>query len=348
MGDGGGAGSSCPSQNGGTLLGKMLRLDVDQGTPYGIPPTNPFVADPQVRPEIWQSGLRNPWRFSFDRALGHLYVADVGGDRKEEVSFVPVSSRGGENLGWPIMEGPACYQTSCGGPPCGDPRLTLPIHSYDNGTAGNCCIIGGHVYRGCAVPDLQGDYFFADLCSARIWSFRWDGQQTTRFRERTAELNPPGPQHADNITSFGEDACGELYFTGFSGRVHRIVPAAPAPATNLGFGTPGGGGRVPTLEACGLLGTGLRADFTLRGAPPGAPALLLVSRQSQPLTLAIGTIVPYPILLAAVLTADAAGEVTFRVPGVSGGGTAYGQFAVLDLGASGGIALSNALRVDFP
>ncbi len=347
MGDGGAAG--CPSQAGNTLLGKMLRLDVDGGTPYGIPPSNPFVSDPTVRDEVWQLGLRNPWRFCFDRLNGDIYIADVGWNKKEEVSFQPGASGGGENYGWPIMEGTACYLTTCGGPACNDPRLKLPIHEYDNtGNTGNCCIIGGHVYRGCAIPDLQGTYFFADLCSAKIWTFRYAGQQLTEFRERTTELNPAGPLRASSITSFGEDDCGELFFTGFNGRIYKVVPRAPAPATNLGFGKVGGNGLVPTFAACGILSPGLWADFELYDAPTGAPAALLLSTQNQPVTLPFGTIVPIPVLLSQGFVTSATGEVTFRVPGAAGPASAYGQFCLLDAGASGGIGVSNALRIDFP
>jgi glucose/arabinose dehydrogenase len=231
-----------PSQ----LLGKMLRLDVDVPSGYGIPPDNPFAGPGDPRDEIWALGLRHPWRFSFDRLDGDLFLGDVGQASVEEVDFQPGSSAGGLNFGWRCMEGSWC--TGLSGCTCGAPELTLPIYEYDH-TAG-CSVIGGYVYRGCAVPDLQGSYFFADYCKAKIFSFRHEGGVTSDFRDRTAELTPRAGGPIEAPFSFGEDALGELYILdGAKGILWKIVPREPvARAMSYGSGWPGTNG-VPKLKS---------------------------------------------------------------------------------------------------
>jgi hypothetical protein len=218
LGDGGGGGDpDTNAQNKARLLGKILRLDVDAGTPYAIPPDNPFVADPNARHEIWAIGLRNPWRFSFDRQTGDLYIADVGQGMWEEVDVATAASgRGaGVNFGWNVMEGRHCYPP--GTTTCNQTGLTLPVLEYDH-TAG-CSITGGYVYRGTRVPALAGQYFYSDYCTSFVRSFRFSGGQATNQRDWTAQLDPGG-----NVSSFGEDARGELYVvTQNSGQLYRIV-----------------------------------------------------------------------------------------------------------------------------
>lgn len=214
------------SQNINTLLGKMLRIDVDSGSPYAIPGDNPFVGV-AGDDEIWAYGLRNAWRNSFDTETGELYIADVGQFNIEEVNVQPGSSTGGENYGWRCMEGNSC--TGNGGCTCFDAALTDPVHTYTH--AFGCSITGGEVYRGCEIPDLQGTYFFADFCSARIWSFRYTGGSVTEFQERTAELAPGGGLSINNITSFGRDAYGEVYICdqgtlSNNGEIFKIVSDA--------------------------------------------------------------------------------------------------------------------------
>ena len=214
-GDGGSAfdpGNRAQSLN--TLLGKLLRIDV-RGTNgstgrYGIPPDNPFVHLPNARPEIWAYGLRNPWRCSFDRATGDLYIGDVGQNQIEEVDFQPASNAGGENYGWRVMEGTRCSDDSRAGgnPPCGDPSLVPPIHEYTH--AVGVSVTGGYVYRGRKLGGWQGTYFFADYGSARIWSFRYRDGVLSEFTEQTAELNP-GLTNISFLSSFGEGPDGELY-----------------------------------------------------------------------------------------------------------------------------------------
>ena len=230
-GDGGSAfdpGNRAQSLN--TLLGKLLRIDV-RGTNgstgrYGIPPDNPFVHLPNARPEIWAYGLRNPWRCSFDRATGDLYIGDVGQNQIEEVDFQPASSSGGENYGWRVMEGTRCSDDSRAGgnPTCGDPSLVPPIHEYTH--AVGVSVTGGYVYRGRKLGGWQGTYFFADYGSARIWSFRYRDGVLTEFTERTAELNP-GLTNISFLSSFGEGPDDELYLLDLvDGEVFRMVSTA--------------------------------------------------------------------------------------------------------------------------
>jgi glucose/arabinose dehydrogenase len=221
MGDGGAAGDPGDrAQDEGELLGKMLRIDVDSGSPYAIPLDNPYVGGGDPLDEIWAKGLRNPWRFSFDRQNGDLYIADVGQSSFEEIDFQPASSTGGENYGWRLLEGNQCFN-----PPsnCDPGGLTDPIHEYTHGgTPNRCSITGGYVYRGSLMPDLQGTYFFADFCSGQIWSFRYDGMNISEFTDRTAELDPGGDLSIDEISSFGEDRNGELYLVDLDGEVYKI------------------------------------------------------------------------------------------------------------------------------
>jgi glucose/arabinose dehydrogenase len=215
LGDGGGAGDRFGNaQNPAALLGKMLRIDVDGGEPYAIPPDNPFRDHPNYRPEIWAVGLRNPWRYSFDRATGDLYIADVGQNAYEEINFQPASSRGGENYGWPRMEGTHCYPS---GAACDRSGLVLPIGEY--GRSGGCSVTGGYVYRGRAEPALTGAYFFADFCSGTFWSLHRDAAG----RWVQTELLRSGV----SISSFGEDEAGELYVVGYNnGTLYRLRAAA--------------------------------------------------------------------------------------------------------------------------
>jgi glucose/arabinose dehydrogenase len=223
LGDGGSAGDPLGNgQNPSTLLGKMLRIDVDRGAPYSVPPTNPFVGSDPPLDEIWALGLRNPWRYSFDRVTGDLYIADVGQNRYEEINFQPASSSGGENYGWNIVEGNGhCYPS---GSSCNQTGLTQPIHEYDHSQG--CSVTGGYVYRGCKMPDLRGTYFYGDFCSAFVRSFRVVGGSAVDHQDRTAELESSGVS-IDQIASFGEDARGELYIADLGGEVFKIVPASP-------------------------------------------------------------------------------------------------------------------------
>lgn len=224
VGDGGSANDpGRRAQNLAELFGKMLRLDVngddfsdDPERNYRIPPDNPFSGRSGARPEIWAYGLRNPWRASFDRLTGDLYIGDVGQGRLEEIDFQPADSPGGENYGWRWKEG----TRNTGLDPVGPEPLVVPIHEYSH--EDGIAVIGGYVYRGTALPELQGTYFFADH-DGPVWSFRFDGRKKAEFRDRTEELTAAGA--IGQITSFGEDADGELYLLSLEGSVHRIVAA---------------------------------------------------------------------------------------------------------------------------
>ncbi len=216
LGDGGSGGD--PNGNGqslATLLGKVLRIDLNGGAPYAVPSDNPLAATagPTTRGEIWSWGLRNPWRFSFDRLTHDLYIADVGQDNYEEVDVTqPPPAGRGLNFGWNRMEGTHCYPP---GGSCDQSGLTLPVVEYDHGQG--CSITGGYVYRGAAIPALQGVYFYSDFCQGFVRSFRFVGGQVTRQQDWQT-LRPGG-----NVTSFGEDAAGEIYILTMQGGVYRIV-----------------------------------------------------------------------------------------------------------------------------
>lgn len=217
MGDGGSGGDpQNNAQNPSTLLGKMLRIDAESGvSPYAIPPSNPFAGAGGTRGEIWASGLRNPWRFSFDRLTGDLYIGDVGQGSFEEVDFQPAGSRGGENYGWNILEGNQCF----GGSGCDTTGLVPPVAVYDHSQG--CSVTGGTVYRGADHPRMAGIYFFGDFCSGRIFGLARDG---AAWRSAALLVAPI------SVSSFGEDEAGNLYVTDYSGgAVHRIVAENASP-----------------------------------------------------------------------------------------------------------------------
>jgi glucose/arabinose dehydrogenase len=209
------------------LLGKIGRIDVDNINPggqdnYGIPLTNPFVSIEGARPEIWHYGVRNPWRFTFDRATGDMYIGDVGQNAYEEVDFQPANNPGGLNYGWKIAEG---FQCRGGAGTCGtDPGLTPPIIDYPHTSEEpSLSVTGGYVYRGSRIPGLQGTYFYADYVIGKIWSLRYSGGVVSEFQERTPELDPED-NLLDNISSFGEDPHGELYICDFGvGALYKII-----------------------------------------------------------------------------------------------------------------------------
>ncbi|MDP9387606.1 MAG: PQQ-dependent sugar dehydrogenase, partial [Actinomycetota bacterium] len=194
-----------------TLLGKLLRIDPRPSTsqPYTVPPGNPFAGRAGARPEIWAYGLRNPWRFSFDRTTKDLWIGDVGQNAREEVDRVPGSSTGGENYGWSRLEGTTPVR---GRRP---PGAVDPVHEYRTAN-GNCAVTGGYVYRGAQLPALQGTYVFADFCRGQLMGLRSDG--AGRFRAAPLDLQ------VDNVSSFGEDQAGELYVLSLSGPVLRLAP----------------------------------------------------------------------------------------------------------------------------
>jgi len=231
-GDGGGGGDPHGNaQNPASLLGKILRIDVEFSKPtadystylpclqknegvgrnaaYLIPADNPFVGMAGYREEIWALGLRNPWRFSFDRQTHDLYIGDVGQNVYEEIDYQPASSSGGENYGWNVMEGNHCYNAAT----CDTSSKVLPVTEYDHSQG--CSITGGYAYRGSAYPAMQGIYLYADYCSGKVWGLQNDGGwQSMKLLESGL-----------NVSSFGEGESGELYLTDLSGSVYQVTTA---------------------------------------------------------------------------------------------------------------------------
>ena len=320
LGDGGSAGDpGNRAQDGQTLLGKMLRLDVSTN-PYSIPADNPFVNDPNTLDEIWSVGLRNPWRFSFDRANGDLWIGDVGQNELEEVDY-EAAGDGGLNYGWRIMEGSDCFNPSSG---CNQTGLVLPIHEYTHGGSPfRCSITGGYVYRGESMATMHGRYFFADYCSGQVWSFRRTANgQVADFTEHTSDLGMSG-----SIASFGEDAAGELYVCMLEGTVYRIVPQG------LRLASEG-------------LAAGSTAQLEISGATPNGTGYLVYSMAGLgatpvPQLGVICDLAAPQLLTAAPIDGQGQGTVTGFVPGRAAGATLWGQ--VLQAGS-----VSNVLvqRVD--
>jgi len=306
LGDGGGA---CDpgdrSQDPTEVLGKLLRIDVDSGSPYAIPPTNPFAGSMTAREEIWVLGLRNPWRFSFDRLTGDMYIADVGQNRVEEIDFQPAASAGGGNYGWDCYEGnglsslpPSNCSTTATCAPAS--MFTFPIHEYDHDSG--CSVTGGYVYRGTASPVLDGHYFFTDFCSDEISSL------TTPDNGMTWTLNSFGALAGNfSPTTFGEDSSGEVYVTGFSGVIYRITGTASAPP-------------CPALPASGCTSTA-KGKITIKR--PGDPAKnkLLWKWQNGPALEQsdfgdpTGSVTRYSLCLYA---GTGAAEISPEVPGPTG------------------------------
>jgi glucose/arabinose dehydrogenase len=208
-------------QDDGQVLGKILRLDVDVESPpyHAVPPTNPAPGLGTPLGLVWSKGWRNPWRFSFDRANGDMYVADVGQNEIEEVSYEPALSPGGLNYGWDIFEGAECFEPDPA-PDCPNspPGFEFPVYEFAH--PAGCSITGGHVYRGCAMPLLHGIYFFSDYCTSFVHTFEISGGIMTNFIDRSSELGAG----LSSVSSFGEDARGELYILNLGGSVWRVVP----------------------------------------------------------------------------------------------------------------------------
>ena len=212
LGDGGSAGDpGNRAQNPKERLGKILRIDVNEGNPYAIPATNPFYNSTSTLGEIWALGMRNPWRFSFDRLTGDLWIADVGQDKVEEINFQPATSKGGENYGWRCYEGNLAFNNAGCNP---QSSHTFPIYTYLHGD--ECSVTGGYVYRGIKSSVYYGRYFFSDYCSDRIWTLHKVGANWVK--EDFGQF--PG----NGFTTFGEDAQGLLYIAGASsGKIFKVL-----------------------------------------------------------------------------------------------------------------------------
>jgi uncharacterized protein (TIGR03437 family) len=300
LGDGGSANDpQNHGQNRRSLLGKMLRIDVESDlTRYQVPNDNPFVGNADYLPEIWATGLRNPWRYAFDRETGDLYIADVGQNRFEEISFQPASSRGGENYGWVTMEGRECFRAGCN-----TSGLTLPVHTYPRSEG--VSITGGYVYRGAAYPGLRGMYIYGDFGSGRIWGLRRQGETWVNELLLASGML---------VSTFGEDEAGEMYVAHHgNGEVYRIVGSAvnftSANVVNAASFGPGlVAGSLATVFASGLV-----------------PANTTLLASSVPLPRVLGNVrlrwngVDAPLL--AVVNTGGSEQVNFQVPWESGNAT---------------------------
>ncbi len=298
FGDGGSGGDPRNNaQSGLVWLGKMLRIDVESSqTPYRIPPDNPFVGDSRFLPEIWATGLRNPWRFSFDRETRDLWIADVGQNRAEEVNYTPAGSRGGENYGWRLMEGLRCFTAACA-----PDRLVLPVHEYDTRNQNDVSVTGGFVYRGSRYPSLTGTYIYGDYASGRIWGLRSEAGQ---FRNRLLL------ESRLSLSTFGEDEEAEVYLADHrGGRIYRIDatqaqprrPAATAVANAASFENGAVAGSAVTV-----FGTDLTAGAGITAAA-GIPLPLSLAGLAVRVN---GRDAP----IYAVAGANGAGQVNIQVP----------------------------------
>ena len=247
FGDGGSAGDpQNNAQRTDTLLGKLLRIDVESGQPaYSIPPSNPFVSNTAYRPEIWATGLRNPWRYSFDRQTKDLWIGDVGQNRAEEIDFQPASSKGGENYGWRRMEGLGCYPP---GSTCDQSGITLPILEY--GRQFGQSVTGGYVYRGSSYPALNGFYLYGDFGSGNIWAVQpqgsgWDNRLVLASQRQ--------------ISTFGEDESGELYLADYRGEIYRITAGSPSTTADAVVNAAGFAGGISAGSLATVFGTGITA-----------------------------------------------------------------------------------------
>ena len=273
-GDGSGGGDpGNRAQDLGQLYGKILRLDVDSAEPYAIPPTNPFVGVPGALEEIWAYGFRNPWRFSFDRATGELYIADVGENSWEEVDLQPAASPGGENYGWRRMEGNHCFKPQVG---CDDGTLTLPLIEYPH--VPDCAVIGGYSYRGHGFPLLDGVYFYGDYCTGKVWG---------AYRDPAGSLvNPLLTQSGFNIGSFGEDEAGDVYVSDLRSKsLYRIRDLRPFCDVEVSKDTYVDGDVVTAtvLRLVNLSNQAVTVSLKSRVIPPSGPPIRVANNPALPL-----------------------------------------------------------------
>ena len=273
IGDGGGGGDPfAVGQSLTDLRGKILRIDVDGMLPYEIPPTNPFAGMAGNRGEIWAYGLRNPWRFSFDRLTGDHFIGDVGQGAREEVDLQPAGTPGGRNYGWSVFEGTLCYNPATN---CSLANHTLPILDYPHDSANGFSITGGYRYRGGSTPGLAGFYVFGDYVSGRVWAAE-PGTGGTWTKTQVAT--------SPNLSSFGEDENGELYTTDLTGgRVLRLTPAATDPPrlANLSTRAPSRTGNDVLIGGF-IIGGSVAKTVVVRARGPSLAALGVANPLANP------------------------------------------------------------------
>ena len=281
-GDGGGAGDpGNNAQNLNSLLGKILRLNVDSAPPY-IPSSNPFYGDssPSVRKEIWAYGLRNPWRFSFDRLTNDMYIGDVGQSSREEIDFQPAASTGGENYGWRVMEGSLCFNPSSG---CNTTGRVLPVAEYDHSP--ECSVTGGYAYRGTSYPALDGYYFFGDFCTGKVFSLYKD-LSSSWIKTEIVDL-------PYTISTFGEDEEGNLYLSNYSsGTIYQIQYPTAATVTTINRANPNptNQGSVDFTITFSVSVTGVDiSDFSLTTSGVSGATISGVSGSGSSYTVSVNT-----------------------------------------------------------
>jgi glucose/arabinose dehydrogenase len=359
-----GGGGSVLEQRLTSYSGKLLRIDVDIPPPH-VPIDNPYAAGHGgALPLIWARGFRNPWRFSFDQLTGDLYIGDVGGSDREEIDFQPASSgfpgstayQGGRNYGFPCMEGSLCHSAwIC---PCDPSGATLVLPAFEWATSITGCVIGGFVYRGSAIPGMQGRYFCADMTQRKIWTLVMVNGHATGIQDMSDQLRVGHPDGPGSIVSFGEDAAGELYMTCANafGSVFRIDPAMQTcvvPVTYCGV-NPNSTGYDTTMYWSGSASIA-RDELVLIAAqaPPRAAGRFLCGTQEiqQPLgngwRCVGGNVVRLPYLRADA-HGEAAQQLDYSLISVSPAQTRDFQFIYRDsAGGGSGFNLSNGLRVVF-
>lgn len=335
------------AQSGNTYLGKLLRID--PANPGTAPAGNPFPGS--ATPLTWASGLRNPWRFSFDEATGDLYLADVGQNTSEELNLQP-PGLAGVNYGWRCMEGTGC--TGLSGCVCNDPALTLPIHTYPH-TGGLCAIVGGVVYRGSAIPALQGSYFFADYCSGKLWSLRQSGGSVTELIDRTTQLAPGGLLAIQNPVCFGTGSDGTLYILDQTGgEIFRVEEVCSVPSVYC-LSAPNSTGFGASITAIGSASLSQNNLSLLTvTCPANVTGLYIYGTAQTQVPLGNGfRCIGGSIVRMPVLQTDAFGDAVQTVlpgsiPGLAPGVTRYFQFWYRDpQGGGAGFNLSDGLCVPF-
>ena len=339
----------CGAQSGTSLVGKLLRLN-DDGT---VPADNPFVGDPTVSDEIWALGLRQPYRMFYDLPADELYIADVGDADREEINIQLAGSTGGENYGWRVMEGSLCTGAAvCAGEACPDPGLDLPAYEYAHPSG--CCVAGGVVYRGAAIPALQGAYLFNDLCGNQFQFLRHVGGAATEVGPLLISQPPNAEVPLVEVVAFALDAQGEVLLIdhvsavpGF-GAIYRLVPTPVFQSVGPGLaGTLG----EPALDGNGTLQPGTNMSIVISDALPGAPATLVVGLSELGAPFRGGTLVPNPDVVLGGLVIGGSGDLVLPASwpvGIPAGVQLYLQAWIEDAGAVKGLAATNGVLLTTP
>jgi len=281
---------SCRAQDPSNLLGTMIRIDVDGGTPYAVPPDNPFVGVPGYAPEVLHFGLRHPWKWSFDRLTGSTWIADVGEYVAEEVNHVPPGVTG-LNFGWSVLEGSDCFAAPCPGgiaTSCLDATLTAPVFEY--GHALGCSVTGGAVYRGALIPELAGRYVFTDFCSKRIWTTEYDPQTQGHSTFQHPINTYPAGSSLVLAATVGTDANGELLFPDYTdGEIYRLAPRIAVSQVCTGAVNNTGSRASLSLVGGTSLGQGT-LRFQVTNVPPFALGVLFLGPETVSVPLGNGVL----------------------------------------------------------